>query len=292
MNDSDQQSESSGKEEPATAPESRASTALRLGHIELDDGSKLQCICPEGLAINEGDRCVAERGNILEFGRLLRVREATEEPEMKDVCRVLRRATLQDQSRARENELHLKMATETCTRKAKEHKLDMQIVSVRLSFDRKVVSIAYTSKERIQFRDMVGELASALHARIEMKQIGVRDAARIAGGMGPCGRELCCCSWLQEFAAVSVRMAKNQRLSLNPNTISGVCGRLKCCLRYENECYSELGRGLPREGTRVVCPAGNGRVIDKNILAHRIKIRMDDDRILEFGAEEVTAQHS
>jgi len=184
------------------------------------------------------------------------------------------------------------MATEACTRKAKEHKLDMQIVGVRLSFDRKVVSISYTANERIQFRDMVGELAGELHARIEMKQIGVRDAARVAGGMGPCGRELCCCSWLQEFAAVSVRMAKNQRLSLNPNTISGVCGRLKCCLRYENECYSDLGRGLPREGMRVECPAGKGRVIDKNILAHRIRIRMDDDRILEFGAEEVVPQSS
>ncbi|GAG39857.1 unnamed protein product, partial [marine sediment metagenome] len=155
------------------------------------------------------------------------------------------------------------------------------------SFDRKVVTISYTAEERVEFQDMVAELSGELHARIEMKQIGVRDAAGITGGLGPCGRRLCCDSWLHKFEAVSVRMAKNQRLSLNPNTISGVCGRLKCCLHFENECYSELGRRLPRDGALVKCPEGKGCVVDKNVLAQRVKVRMEDGRVREFDAEHV-----
>jgi cell fate regulator YaaT (PSP1 superfamily) len=195
---------------------------------------------------------------------------------------VVRRATLQDQSRARENAVYLKMAKDMCRRKVEEHKLEMQVVNVRHSFDRKVITIAYTAEQRIQFRELVKELAAEFQARIEMKQIGIRDAAGIVGGMGPCGRQLCCGSWLRNFEAVSVRMAKDQKLSLNPNTISGVCGRLKCCLRFENACYRELSKVLPREGATVSTPEGKGRVIGRNILAQKVKVRLDDEKIREF----------
>ncbi len=262
----------------------------RLAQVELDGGRILKCSCPEDLAIHEGDLCVAESGRALEFGRIGSLIEGASGEEKRDMPHVIRRATLQDQSHAGENAVYLKMVTDTCCRKAEEHKLDMQIVDVRQSFDRKAVTIAYTADERVQFRDMVRELARELRARIEMKQIGVRDAAGLVGGMGPCGRKLCCSTWLQRFDAVSVRMAKNQRLSLNPNTISGVCGRLKCCLRYENECYSQLCRGLPRDGAKVTCPAGKGYVLDTNILGQRVKVRLEDDRILEFGVDEVKVE--
>jgi cell fate regulator YaaT (PSP1 superfamily) len=179
------------------------------------------------------------------------------------------------------------MVTDTCKKSVEEKKLALQIIGVRHSFDRKVVTITYTAEERVEFQEFVSVLANELHARIEMKQIGVRDAAGIVGGMGPCGRCLCCSSWLKDFEAVSVRMAKNQRLSLSPNTISGVCGRLKCCLHYENECYSCMSKDLPREGTMVTCPEGRGRVVDQNILAQKVKVRLDDNRVREFDASEV-----
>jgi cell fate regulator YaaT (PSP1 superfamily) len=262
---------------------------VRVVNVRLDDDVELKCVSPADLAIHENDYCVVSAGKVLQFGRVSRLAEAdAETPEMKDWPKVLRRATLQDQSRARENAAYLKMATHSCERKIEEQKLDMQLVSVQHSFDRKLVTISYTAAERVEFGEMVKDLASELQARIEMKQIGVRDAAALVGGMGPCGRSLCCCSWLKEFEAVSVRMAKNQRLSLNPNTISGVCGRLKCCLRYENACYCDLAKNLPRDGAAVTCPEGKAYVIDKNVLAQRVRVRTEDNRIYEFSVDEIS----
>ncbi|MEI6970145.1 MAG: regulatory iron-sulfur-containing complex subunit RicT [bacterium] len=249
----------------------------------------LRCSSPAELAIHEGDHCVVDCGATLEFGRIIRIwDEDVSVQDARDLPRLLRRATLQDHSRAKENALYLKMATDTCYEKAEAMKLNMRVISVRHSFDRKVVTIAYTSEERLQFRDLIQVLSGELNARVEMNQIGIRDAAGVVGGMGLCGRQLCCASWLRDFAAVSVRMAKTQRLSLNPNTISGMCGRLKCCLRYENETYAEMGARLPRDGGLVSCPGGRGCVVEKNILAQKVKVRLEDDRIQEFGASEVT----
>lgn len=262
---------------------------MRLASVELDMDIQLRCSSPAELAIHEGDLCVVDCGSMLEFGRITRMwEEDISIQDAKDLPRLLRRATLQDNSRAQENAVYLKMATDTCYQKVEGSKLNMRIISVRHSFDRKLVTIAYTSEERLQFRDLVKDLSTELNAHIELKQIGIRDAAGVVGGMGLCGRKLCCSSWLHEFAAVSVRMAKTQRLSLNPNTISGMCGRLKCCLRYENETYAELGARLPRDGGMVSCQGGRGCVVEKNILAQKVKVRLEDDRIQEYDASEVT----
>ena len=257
--------------------------------VELDDGTVLRCGCSPDLPIHVGDQCVVAAFRVLEFGRVVRMaNSASPESDSESVPKVLRRATLQDQARARENALYQKMAADSCMKKFAATGMDVQIVSVRHSFDRKVVTIIYTADERVQLRAIVGELSDELRARIEMKQIGVRDAAGVVGGVGPCGRTLCCNSWLKQFDTVSVRMAKNQRLSLSPNTISGVCGRLKCCLRYENSCYTELARKMPRDGAMVACPEGKGCVIDKNVLRQRVKVRMDDSRVKEYDVRDLT----
>ncbi|TFH13151.1 MAG: stage 0 sporulation protein [Lentisphaerales bacterium] len=257
--------------------------------VELDDGSVLRCGCSPDLAIHVGDQCVVSAYNVLEFGRVVRMTNSPgPESDEESVSKVLRRATLQDQAKARENALYQKMSADTCVKKLETSGTDVQIISVRHSFDRKVVTIVYTADERIQSRDIINELSTELGARIEMKQIGVRDAAGLLGGVGPCGRTLCCNSWLKQFDTVSVRMAKNQRLSLSPNTISGVCGRLKCCLRYENACYTELARKMPRDGAIVGCPEGKGCVIDKNVLGQKVKLRMDDSRVREYDVGDLT----
>jgi cell fate regulator YaaT (PSP1 superfamily) len=176
------------------------------------------------------------------------------------------------------------MAKEACGKQIEEHKLDVHLVSVRYNFDRSLLTVCFTADERVDFRDMVKALGTELGTRVEMRQIGVRDAAGLTGGVGPCGRLLCCCSWVKRFEGVNVKMAKAQRLSLNPTAISGMCSRLKCCLRFEHDCYREYARHLPREGTQVECHQGRGRVIDRDILGQRLRVRLEDDRVVSVGA--------
>ncbi|MDD4870459.1 MAG: regulatory iron-sulfur-containing complex subunit RicT [Kiritimatiellae bacterium] len=257
-------------------------------YIEIDDGPHLKCVSSAELSLHEGDQCIVEADKLLEFGHVASVDEAGSVlPRDGNVPRVLRRATLQDQAKANENIRMNKMAMKTCIEKAGKANLAMRLVKVRYSFDRSVLMVLFTADERIDFREMINELAGELHVRVEMKQIGVRDEAGIVGGVGPCGRNLCCCSWLHHFESINVKMAKAQRLSLNPATMSGMCGRLKCCLRYEYDCYRELGKRLPRDGDIVRCPEGTGIVIDKNVLDQIVKVRLEDQRIVECSADNI-----
>jgi cell fate regulator YaaT (PSP1 superfamily) len=179
------------------------------------------------------------------------------------------------------------------TSKVEKLGLDMRVVRARYSFDRAVLHVTFTAEERIDYSALVQELGAELRTRIEMNQIGVRDEAGMIGGMGPCGRKLCCCSFLHRFESINVRMAKAQRVSLNPGAISGMCGRLKCCLRYEFETYRELGRNLPHDGALVQGPDGKGQVIDKDVLRQRLKVRLEDERILDYDVNEIQVdQHS
>jgi len=265
----------------------------KIATVIYDGGMKVRCSVPDKLAIKDGDSCIVDSGGALEYGVVARIEDGVMPSPSKAeqaLPHVLRRATLQDRSKVMEAAVQSRIAMETCARKIAARKLDMQVVNVRYSFDMKVVTIMYVSEEKKQFKDLVRELATALRARIDMKQIGVRDAAGITGGIGSCGRLLCCSSWLHTFEAVSVRMAKTQRLSLNPNAISGICGRLKCCLRFENDCYAELSAGLPRDGATVSCRDGCGCVVDRNILARRVKVRFNDGRIGDYGVAEVSQQ--
>jgi cell fate regulator YaaT (PSP1 superfamily) len=238
------------------------------------------------LAINIGDACVVEVERVPEYGHVISSDgEILSVPE--GMPRVLRRATMQDQAMAGENQLFSKTAWRLCLEKIRELKLDMRLVRVHYSLDRSHLTVTFTADERVDFRQMIHDLAAETRARVEMRQIGARDEAAICGGLATCGRVLCCAVWLKEFDNIHIRMAKSQGLSLNPAALNGMCGRLKCCLRFEQACYQDLALGLPHEGSRVRCPAGEGCVLETRVLGRKVKVGLDDRRIMEFDAQDV-----
>jgi cell fate regulator YaaT (PSP1 superfamily) len=251
----------------------------------------MYAVCPPELAIGPGDMCVVERDRVPEYGQVVRVEEAPEPPaaDRKEMGKAVRRATLQDQAKARENGLLRKMAAERCAAAAQKHNLKVRIVRVRYSFDRSVLHMLLMSEEHVDVRPLINDVSAELRTRVEARQIGVRDEAAILGGVGPCGRALCCATWLRKFDSINVRMAKSQRLSLNPAAISGMCGRLKCCLKYEYDTYVSLDRWLPREGMAVRCKGGKGCVTDKDILGQRIRVRLEDGRVVDCAPDEIEA---
>ena len=260
-----------------------------MAEVQLSDGTHVRCCCPPEVAIHQGDQCIIDVGHLPEFGHIVSLgEEADDAADKATSARVLRRATLQDQAKARENALMSKMAMSTCLQRADKYSLDIHLVRSRYSFDRSVLMVLFASEDPVDVREMTKEMAGELHCRVEMKQIGVRDEAGIVGGMGVCGRKLCCCTWLRDFQSVNVKMAKSQRLSLNPAAISGCCGRLKCCLRYEYDQYEQYGRGMPRQGAVVDCPTGRGRVISRDVLTQRVKVGLDNERVETYETEEVT----
>lgn len=191
-----------------------------------------QCNCPETLAIKRGDECIVQKDGLLEFGRVVMESENST-AEIKNAARVLRRSTLQDQAVASENILLSRNAWRICQEKVAGFNLPMRVMRVRYAFDRSSVAIMFTAEEKIDYCQLVKNLNNELHVRVEMKQIGARDAAALCGGVAPCGRIMCCKSWLQKFDNVHVSLAKNQGLPLRQAAINGMCGRLKCCLRFE-----------------------------------------------------------
>jgi cell fate regulator YaaT (PSP1 superfamily) len=230
---------------------------------------------------------VIDTGDVLEIGRIMTVVEPDDGVVDSSLPKVVRCATLQDQAKSRENDLMSKMAMDTCQGKADRLGLSMRLVRVRYSFDRNLLMVKFSAEERVDFRELIKELASELHARIEMRQIGVRDEAAMIGGLGTCGRALCCTTWLQKFESINVKMAKAQRVSLNPSAISGMCGRLKCCLRFEYDQYCESSRGIPRDGSIVETSDGCGCVIDQNIMERKVRVRLEDERILDYYVDDI-----
>lgn len=241
---------------------------------------------PDEMAIQETNECIVDHNGTLEYGVVESVGAPGPDPAAERPPKILRRATLQDQAKEKESILMSKMAAESCVKQLEKHNLQVQLVRVDYSFDRSVLKVLFTSEERIDYRQMIKALSAELKARIDMQQIGVRDEAGIIGGVATCGRKLCCCSWLSKFESVNVKMAKTQRLSINPAAISGMCSRLKCCLRYEHEAYRELAEVVPREGSKVACPQGTGCVVDRNLLRQRVKVRADDGKYFECPAAE------
>jgi cell fate regulator YaaT (PSP1 superfamily) len=263
---------------------------MMIAYIEVDQSPPRRCLVPDGLAIHKGESCIVKSDRIQEFGKVINLEEEevpTEEEKKAVLPEVVRCATLQDKAKADETTLMGKMAMDTCKSRAEKYGLKMRLIKVRYSFDRSVLTVMFSAEERLDFREMVKELAGELSTRVEMRQLGVRDEAGLTGGIGPCGRDMCCCTWLHKFESINVRMAKAQRLSLNPQAISGMCGRLKCCLRYEFDQYKEADKHLPRDGACVKCPGGEGRVCGKNILAERVKVRLEDERIVEYSVDEL-----
>ncbi len=261
----------------------------RLIDIECGGAHPVRCFGPSDLVLHRGDACIFQQDDIKEFGRVFELKEIADEPDA-SVGRmpvVLRRATLQDQSQANENILFLKSVRRLCDQKIKEYELLMNPVRIRFSLDRSRLIVDFTADERVDFRRLVQALAAETRARVDMRQIGVRDAASLVGGIAPCGRRLCCSEWLKEFENVNVRMAKAQGVSLGPAAINGMCGRLKCCLRFEYNCYRDLSRKMPRDGIRVRCPDGVGKVVSSHVLVQRVKVLLDDSRLLVYDVQDI-----
>lgn len=260
---------------------------LRLAQVDAENSKKTLCLCPPELMVREGDLCVVEIQKMLELGRILSIRTIENNITVHDIPRIIRYASEQDRAMANENLRMNKIAEQTCQTKVAKYNLNMKIVNVRYSLDRTAILITFTSAEYVDFREMVKELTGELGVRVQMQQLGARDEAGLIGGIGVCGRMLCCARWLKTPEAVNVRAARVQGLAIIPSAISGLCGRLKCCLWYEYDQYEEAIRQLPVEGTRVRCPHGEGFVVSRDVLASKLKVRLTDNREVICEREEI-----
>ncbi len=258
--------------------------------IRFKDRGKMYYFDPAGLDLNVGDGVLVETVRGIEMGVLvLGPKEVAEDKLVLPLKKVIRRATAADISVNEANKKKAEEAMEIAKSKVSEHGLDMHLVDAEYTFDGSKVILYFTADGRVDFRELVKDLASALRNRVELRQIGVRDQAKITGGIGPCGRALCCASFLNDFLPVSIKMAKDQNLSLNPTKISGACGRLLCCLRFECDHY-DCEKNVPVQmqvGATVATPEGEGKIIGINPEKGTLRLAMADSTVLEFPAEEV-----
>ncbi|WP_432406291.1 PSP1 domain-containing protein [Wukongibacter sp. M2B1] len=243
--------------------------------VRFKKAGKIYYFDPDDIDVQKDQNVIVETARGVEFGEVVvGSKEIAEEEIVAPLKKVLRIATLEDEIINKENKEKQTKAFEICIEKIEEHGLEMKLIDVEYTFDNNKVIFYFTADGRVDFRELVKDLASIFRTRIELRQIGVRDEAKMIGGIGPCGVSLCCSTWLGEFDPVSIKMAKEQNLSLNPTKISGICGRLMCCLRYEYESYTHLRKGLPSQGERVLTPEGPGIVINNNVLLESVKVRL------------------
>lgn len=246
--------------------------------IQFRPGQKIYYFDPAGLTLQAGDHVIIDTARGAEYGTCAGGNHTIAQKDVVAPLRkVLRKATAQDERIAADNRAKEKHAYEVCLGKIAEHGLDMQLVSAEVAFDGSKILFYFTADERVDFRELVKNLASVFHTRIELRQIGVRDKAKMVGGLGICGRPFCCASFLDDFQPVSIKMAKTQNLSLNPTKISGTCGRLMCCLKYEQDAYEDLIRTSPKLESFVDTPEGRGTVVELDLLRQRVKVRMEDN---------------
>ncbi len=272
-------------------PEKEITESYEVIGVRFKEVGKIYYFSPKGLAFSVGDNAIVETSRGVEYGKVLVANKIVPESEVVlPLKNVIRKATDDDTRRVRENEEVAEKAKATFKEKCEKHKLDMDLVDAEMTFDNSKLLFYFTSEGRVDFREFVKDLASVFKTRIELRQIGVRDEAKQLGGLGICGREFCCHSFLSDFDQVSIKMAKDQSLSLNSAKISGTCGRLMCCLRYENEVYEEALKKTPRTGSVVSTPSGKGVVVDSNPLAGIIKVRLDSNKDaapIQFISEQV-----
>ncbi len=243
--------------------------------VRFKNAGKLYYFDPGDLWPIAGSFVIVETARGLEYGQVITgVREVDDELIASPLKPVVRIAGEEDARHAEENERFEKEAYAICQRKIEEHQLEMKLVGVEQTFDNTKILFYFTANGRVDFRALVKDLASVFHTRIELRQIGVRDEAKMLGGLGPCGRPLCCGTFLGDFQPVSIKMAKEQNLSLNPTKISGVCGRLMCCLKYEQDHYEATRKKMPKIGKEVETPEGFGSVVEQNILRETVTVRL------------------
>ena len=252
-------------------------TPVEVVDIQFRPGQKVYFFDPNGMSFVAGDHVIIDTARGAEFGYVTGGNHTIQQKDVVAPLRcVIRKATAQDEKIHEENRAKEARAHEICMQKIDAHGLDMQLVSAEYAFDGSKILFYFTADERVDFRELVKNLASIFHTRIELRQIGVRDKAKMVGGLGICGRPFCCATFLEDFQPVSIKMAKTQNLSLNPTKISGTCGRLMCCLKYEQEAYEDLIRRAPKAESFVDTPEGRGTVTDIDLLRQRVKVRMED----------------
>lgn len=246
--------------------------------VRFRGGCKTYYFDPRGVQVTAGEHVIVETAQGLEYAQCAEGNHEVPDEQVVEPFRpMVRIATDHDRRVLERNRAREKEAFDVCQKKILQHKLEMKLVRVECSFDGNKILFFFTADGRVDFRELVKDLASAFRARIELRQIGVRDEAKMIGGLGICGRPFCCSQFLDGFLPVSIKMAKTQNLSLNPTKISGTCGRLMCCLKYEQEAYQDLLRTTPKVGALVSTPEGKGTVTEQNLLTRKLTIRLDKD---------------
>ena len=265
---------------------------IKIVGVRFKNAGKIYYFDPVDFEIEKNIDVVVETARGLVYGKIVvGPKEIEEEKLISPLKPIIRIATEEDKAIYRENKEKAKETFEICQQKIKEHGLTMFLIDCEYTFDRNKLIFYFTAEGRIDFRELVKDLASIFKTRIELRQIGVRDEAKSIGGLGTCGRKLCCSSWLGDFQPVSIKMAKDQSLSLNPTKISGICGRLFCCLKYEHDVYVEAIEKMPVVGSVVKVENQKGKVIEINPLLEQIKIEFNDKTIKTCLAEEVKVLH-
>ena len=265
---------------------------VKIVGVRFRNAGKVYYFDPKGYKIKAGDHVIVETARGVEYGTVIGgIREVTDDRVVQPLKAVIRVATQEDDLRAEKSRAKEKDAMRICNEKIRKHKLDMKLIDAEYTFDNNKVLFYFTADGRIDFRELVKDLAAVFKMRIELRQIGVRDETKILGGIGICGRVLCCNSFLSEFAPVSIKMAKEQNLSLNPTKISGVCGRLMCCLKNEEDTYEYLNSKLPNIGESVTTIDGvRGEVQSVNVLRQTVKVLVDagdEKELREYDVREL-----
>lgn len=264
--------------------------------VRFKKAGKIYYFDPENVSYEVGQPVIVETVRGVEYGVVeLANREVDDKDLYLPLKKIMRKANENDTAQYEKNKAKALEAMEICTEKINKHNLEMKLIDVEATFDLNKIIFYFTADGRIDFRELVKELAAIFKTRIELRQIGVRDEAKMLNGIGVCGRSLCCATFLGDFHPVSIKMAKDQGLSLNPTKISGICGRLMCCLKYEQETYEELNRNLPHEGDIIITPMGEGEVLSVSVLRQIIKtaVRLENNEteVAFFTPEEIEIKH-
>lgn len=258
--------------------------------VKFKSVGKVYYFSPNGHDVALGDKVIVETARGIECGEVaMGLKEISDEEISSTLKSVIRKATDEDFETIEKNEKKEKEAFKICEEKIAKHGLKMNLIDVECTFDNNKLLFYFTADNRVDFRELVKDLAGIFRTRIELRQIGVRDEAKLLGGLGICGRPFCCKTFLGDFQPVSIKMAKEQSLSLNPTKISGTCGRLMCCLKYEQDCYEELLKVTPKVGALVKTPDGNGVVEEVNLLTGRLRVKNNDtEAVNTFHKDDVT----
>jgi len=250
--------------------------------VRLRENGKIFAYNSNNIKTEPGDCVILEADRGLDYGQVISEQEDIAE-ESKDTKKILRRANRTDMAKIYRNRQKVKKALSICVKKIKYHNLDMKLVNAEYSFDRSKIIFYFTSEGRVDFRDLVKELAQIFKLRIELRQIGARDEAKMTGGIGPCGRSLCCSAYMKNFEPVNIRMAKQQDMPLTPSKVSGLCGRLMCCLGYEYKVYKQLSKKLPSRGDTIEVDQGKAKVVEVNILEKTVRAELEDGKQIDVS---------